>query len=535
MNFLSSVSMMDSNNDEDDDDDDEEEEEEAEDEEEAVSLATRSMESPELLLYRRGGVTSSGGTDLNPNNYTDDTATTTTASGHRHYSISFRNRSHYSTDRPPPPSRSSTRTPTTTTTATTTHETSRSYLSTNEAMYYRDVDAATLLRHQLNYDHEEEEDEEDEEEEEDEIDDVSTSAGTAATTIRAATEHRLGSQSGSGGSDREADGGGITTSGTASPPPPNDGGTEADELLVGSGSSADGGASTVVPTHTSMMITPVSSLQTLLDKQFLREIGMEDIISFQLSSAKPGNGVEQLYDHSYETYWQSDGVCQPHWTQIQLSRRLPVTHVALYLDYQLDESYTPRTVRIETGLTVVQDSQTYHPTTLSNSVAPVMELNEPVGWCIFPIYIPPDLFDTTTTTTSNFVPDVIHDSMMIPRAHWVRISILSMHQNGRDTHVRRVALFCQRTTTMPVVMPQPVSSQYRNTHHHYPSMMEEPDDDPRDDDRTDHYEILLYAQTRRQLATAVLPQNHGHSASISAYGPSWNRNQPTTTLFSTMR
>ena len=40
-----------------------------------------------------------------------------------------------------------------------------------------------------------------------------------------------------------------------------------------------------------------------------REIGEEAVWS--LSTAKPGNGVDQLRDGSPDTYWQSDGG-QPH-------------------------------------------------------------------------------------------------------------------------------------------------------------------------------------------------------------------------------
>lgn len=45
-----------------------------------------------------------------------------------------------------------------------------------------------------------------------------------------------------------------------------------------------------------------------LDYVSRREIGREAVWS--LSSAKPGNGVDQLRDDSTETYWQSGGVRQ---------------------------------------------------------------------------------------------------------------------------------------------------------------------------------------------------------------------------------
>ena len=49
-----------------------------------------------------------------------------------------------------------------------------------------------------------------------------------------------------------------------------------------------------------------------------REIGQMGVWS--LSTAKPGNGVEQLRDDNIETYWQSDGP-QPHLINIQFHKK----------------------------------------------------------------------------------------------------------------------------------------------------------------------------------------------------------------------
>ena len=83
-----------------------------------------------------------------------------------------------------------------------------------------------------------------------------------------------------------------------------------------------------------LTISAVSSLSTL---SHLREIGKE-ALCWQLSSAKPGNGVEQLRDGNTDSYWQSDGTKQPHWIQVHFARRVQISHVALFLDYTLDES-----------------------------------------------------------------------------------------------------------------------------------------------------------------------------------------------------
>jgi hypothetical protein len=57
----------------------------------------------------------------------------------------------------------------------------------------------------------------------------------------------------------------------------------------------------------------------------------------------PSQGVEQIRDGNPETYWQSDGA-QPHLINVQFHKKMTVLEVALYLDFSLDESYTPKRV-----------------------------------------------------------------------------------------------------------------------------------------------------------------------------------------------
>ena len=70
-----------------------------------------------------------------------------------------------------------------------------------------------------------------------------------------------------------------------------------------------------------------------------REIGGEAV--WTLSSAKSGNGVDQLRDNSIHTFWQSDGT-QPHHVNIQFLRKKSVCALSFYLEHKLDESYTPK-------------------------------------------------------------------------------------------------------------------------------------------------------------------------------------------------
>lgn len=165
-------------------------------------------------------------------------------------------------------------------------------------------------------------------------------------------------------------------------------------------------------------ITAVPSLDFLNPSH--REIS-NTAVCWQLSSAKPGNGVEQLRDPSADTFWQSDGV--NHHIELHFHRRVPISHVALYLDYQLDESYTPKTILVETGMT----SQDLQP------AGDVVELHEPQGWCVIPII-----------SNNTAEDDEVDDEVGCIKTHLVRMSVLSMHQNGRDTHVRRLAVFAPR-------------------------------------------------------------------------------------------
>merc|ERR1719401_2960850 len=105
----------------------------------------------------------------------------------------------------------------------------------------------------------------------------------------------------------------------------------------------------------SSSVSPISSSACLilskpnlpsLTSFLLREIGDEAVWS--LSTAKPGNGVEQIRDCSTETFWQSDGP-QPHLINIQFPRKVRVSELRLYTSFKVDESYTPSCVSVRIG------------------------------------------------------------------------------------------------------------------------------------------------------------------------------------------
>jgi len=169
---------------------------------------------------------------------------------------------------------------------------------------------------------------------------------------------------------------------------------------------------------------PYRIVEKLEHNEWLREVGDEGV--WTLSSAKPGNGADQLRDGDPDTFWQSDG-SHPHLINVHFQKKLRLQEVALYLDYRCDESYTPAkiSIRVGTDLHDVEEVQ-------------CVELDQPQGWVVIPIGAAP---------ASHMGPDA-GASLGVCRAHVLQIAILQSHQNGRDTHVRQVKIFSPRESAL---------------------------------------------------------------------------------------
>jgi anaphase-promoting complex subunit 10 len=220
------------------------------------------------------------------------------------------------------------------------------------------------------------------------------------------------------------------------------GGGDADEEGEEEGEEEEDESTTVAQEHNttnaeSITVKATPELLSLTNPN-LREISHEAVWS--LSSCKPGNGVTQLMDCSTDTYWQSDGT-QPHLINIHFSKRKAVCEVAFYLDYTLDESYTPKRIGIKSGTT-------FHDL----EEIKVVEMKEPTGWVSVPLHAKADPLDDDLNDCED---DFISNSKRMEererklksrplRTHLIQICILSMAQNGRDTHVRQVKLFGPR-------------------------------------------------------------------------------------------
>ncbi|CAG7871820.1 anaphase-promoting complex subunit 10 [Brassica rapa] len=148
----------------------------------------------------------------------------------------------------------------------------------------------------------------------------------------------------------------------------------------------------------------------------LREMGKN--AAWSVSSCKPGNGVNTLRDDNLETYWQSDGL-QPHLINIQFQKKVRLQLVALYVDFKLDESYTPSKISVRAG-------DGFHNLKEVKSV----ELVKPSGW----VSISLSGTDPRETFVNTFM---------------LQIAMLSNHLNGRDTHIRQIKVYGPRPNPIP--------------------------------------------------------------------------------------
>ncbi|XP_058009175.1 anaphase-promoting complex subunit 10 isoform X1 [Hevea brasiliensis] len=155
--------------------------------------------------------------------------------------------------------------------------------------------------------------------------------------------------------------------------------------------------------------------QHLIVDDDLREMGKK--AAWSVSSCKPGNGVCTLCDDNLDSFWQSDGA-QPHLVNIQFQKKVKLQLVVLYVDFKLDESYTPSKISIRTG-------DGFHNLREIKTV----ELVKPTGW----VYLSLSGNDPRETFVNTFM---------------LQIAVLSNHLNGRDTHVRQIKVYGPRPSVI---------------------------------------------------------------------------------------
>ncbi|CCH46768.1 Anaphase-promoting complex subunit 10 [Wickerhamomyces ciferrii] len=155
--------------------------------------------------------------------------------------------------------------------------------------------------------------------------------------------------------------------------------------------------------------------QGIRDMETLGLVDVGSLASWTASSEKQDNEVMKLRDESPDTYWQSDGV-QPHYIDIHFAKKVSISKISIYIDYALDESYTPSKITVLAG-------NGFHDLMEVTGI----ELNEPEGW----VHL-------------GFPTEV--DQGQILRTFLVRVLIVANHQHGKDTHVRAIKIYSKATT-----------------------------------------------------------------------------------------
>ncbi|KAI9739160.1 MAG: anaphase promoting complex subunit doc1 [Cirrosporium novae-zelandiae] len=151
-----------------------------------------------------------------------------------------------------------------------------------------------------------------------------------------------------------------------------------------------------------------------------------------LSTSKPTNGVSSLLSPNPKEYWQSDGP-QPHTIHLHFFKLVSITRLRLYLDFHLDESYTPTRIAFFAGF----------------STYDLIEVGEwhgetPSGWVEMPLegvgggrggYL--GVLNEEETNGGDKEPREKNEL----RCMVLQVRILENHQNGKDTHVRGIQIW----------------------------------------------------------------------------------------------
>src|ERR1700753_3612585 len=149
--------------------------------------------------------------------------------------------------------------------------------------------------------------------------------------------------------------------------------------------------------------------------------GLKEISSlacWTVSSSKPGCSVTALRTPNTNYFWQSDGP-QPHHLNIHFFKMVAIAGIRIYLNFDLDESYTPTLIRFAAG-TGYHDLQEFS----------VMKFERPTGW-----------IDVDWEGVGDIESETMDGELSILRCMLVQVRICENHQNGKDTHLRGLQIF----------------------------------------------------------------------------------------------
>ncbi|KAG5487475.1 hypothetical protein LSCM1_07430 [Leishmania martiniquensis] len=133
--------------------------------------------------------------------------------------------------------------------------------------------------------------------------------------------------------------------------------SSAEELTQSPGSEHAASSASALPESSSLADSARLSVRILTTPQLAQwvrvhnqmDVGCFTNTVWTVSSAKHGNGVRHLIRyHDLNNFWQSDGVL-PHVIRIQLGQLTPVEAMAVYVNSAVDQSYSPRVIRVKAG------------------------------------------------------------------------------------------------------------------------------------------------------------------------------------------
>lgn len=207
--------------------------------------------------------------------------------------------------------------------------------------------------------------------------------------------------------------------------------------------------------------------------------GLRDISSlatWTLSSAKPGCALAQLRNPSPTYFWQSDGP-QPHTLTLHFFKLVSIVKMRIYLDFKLDESYTPTKIKFWAGMSegglVEFGSWEVEESVDPETGEPTSNIDKVRGWIEIPLKgvggRDPQYYEAQearrarayekrmqriSTSDTNLMdiddePDDEDDleGGDVLRAMIVQVRIMENHQNGKDTHVRGFQVFAKDETS----------------------------------------------------------------------------------------
>ncbi|KAJ5614612.1 hypothetical protein N7528_008266 [Penicillium herquei] len=193
----------------------------------------------------------------------------------------------------------------------------------------------------------------------------------------------------------------------------------------------------------------------------LRDIS--SLASWTVSTSKPGCGVAALRHPSPQQYWQSDGP-QPHFLTLHFFKLVAIVRIRVYLDFELDESYTPTKMVFLAGMG-------------GNDLVEfaTWEGDGPCGWVDVPLegvggrnggWVQENTHSRAKDKRHKSQPhgydhiqqdndsdaesfdgvDPINDELdpycgNVLKAMVIQMRIMENHQNGKDTHVRGFQVF----------------------------------------------------------------------------------------------